>query len=310
MSTMRPFISIDSQSLIKSARKEDLRYADFVKIMSAEDAIDKSVRGVLLAGYPDDDGTRLNGGRTGANEGPATIRKFLYKTTPSQKNPKTIYDLGNLRIESDLGVRHEKAKSVALEAFKNQIPYVSLGGSHDYGYSDGAAFLTACTSIKKRPLVINFDAHLDCRPTDGGLNSGTPFYRLLNEFEFDFFEIGLQKVCNSRTYVEWAKARKAKCFFVDDLVMALKALKAALKVPRPVWVSVDLDVFSSAYAPGTSNNWPEGMTPREFAPFYDAILESDVRGLGLYEVVPNLDVDNITSKMAATLAHRFIESRR
>lgn len=306
---MRPFISIETQSLIKSSRKEDLRYADYTEVLTEKDPLSKAARGILLAGYPDDSGTELNGGRTGAKEGPATIRKYFYKTTPTLKNPKTIFDLGNLRIEGDLGARHELAKETAREAFKNQIPWVSIGGSHDYAYADGSAFLMECTSKKKRPLIINFDAHLDCRPTDSGLNSGTPFYRLLSDYDFDFFEIGLQSVCNSRTYLNWAKEQGAKCFFIDDLTMALKALKPALKVPRPVWLSIDLDVFASAYAPGTSNNWPFGMTPREFTPFFDEILASDLRGLGLYEVVPKLDVDNITSKLSAQLIHRFVESR-
>lgn len=72
---------------------------------------------------------------------------------------------------------------------------LSFGGGHDYGYPDGAAFLESCrtTANNRKPLVINFDAHLDVRSSEKGLSSGTPFYRLMEKYgdSFDLIELGI-----------------------------------------------------------------------------------------------------------------------
>jgi arginase family enzyme len=77
--------------------------------------------------------------------------------------------------------------------------------------------------------------------------------------------------------------------------------------PRPCFLSVDIDAFDSSYAPGASQSWPTGLTPREFFPFMDLLLHRlDVRSLGIYEVSPPLDVASATSKLGALIVHRFV----
>lgn len=307
------YISIDSQLFFKSSNDNDPRYGQFFASIG-----DKSPqKSLVVVGYGDDEGTRLNGGRLGSKDAPDKIRQFFYKTTPyetrkslmSQKS-QVLFDAGNLKIAGSLADRHEAAKKAAVQFFNSKNKILSLGGSHDYAYADGAAFLTVFGGQKLKPLIINFDAHSDCRPTDRGLTSGTPFYRLLSEFEgkFDFMEFGLLKLCNSQTYVDWARSKKTKLFFSDENTKALAALKKAIAKKRPIWVSVDLDVFSSNLSSGTSNNWPIGMTLEQFLPFYNLLLSKNIAGLGLYETIPALDTSDITVKLAASLAHAFTES--
>jgi len=307
------FISIDSQLFFKSSNVNDPRYGQFFQ--STDDGAVKN--SLVIVGYGDDDGTRLNGGRLGSKDAPDKIRQFFYKTTPyvnrdrleNGKN-KFLYDLGNLKITGELKDRHEAAKIATTKLFTNKNKVLSIGGSHDYAYADGAAFLKVFGGGKVKPLIVNFDAHADCRPTDKGLTSGTPFYRLLSEFggQFDFIELGLLKLCNSKTYVDWARSKKAQLFFNDENTKAMAALKKAVAKKRPIWVSVDLDVFNSSLATGTSNNWPFGMTLEQFTPFYNLLLSKKPEGLGLYEVVPALDTSDITVKLAASLAHSYTES--
>lgn len=306
-----PFISIDSQIFFKSPDQNDPRYGDF---FSSENQAPKNA--FVLLGYPDDEGTRLNRGRLGSKEAPDAIRKYFYKTTPYRTCKldrsvvrKGFVDMGNLEITGTLLSRHEAVRAHNGSLFSQDNRVISLGGSHDYGYADGAAFLDAFRRSKKKPVIINFDAHLDCRPMHDGPSSGTPFFRLLSEFkkDFDLFEVGLQSVCNSHHYVEWAQSKGARVFFIDELKKAMSALKSLKKGSRPVFVSVDLDVFSSSLGSGTSNNWPFGMSSEQFLPLFDLVLEMKPKGLGLYEVVPNLDRDQITTKLASSIIHRFIE---
>jgi formiminoglutamase len=169
-------------------------------------------RSIAILGYPDDEGIQRNGGRPGAAQAPDRIRKFLYRMTPSAlsgaETQARLFDLGNLDpAKHDLAKRHEVAQGAAALALAAGHRVLSFGGGHDYGFPDGAAFVADCLRTSgPRPLVLNFDAHLDVRPVNKGLTSGTPFFRLLERYpEIDFAEIGIQAHCNARAHLEEAK---------------------------------------------------------------------------------------------------------
>jgi formiminoglutamase len=269
----------------------------------------------MILGYPDDEGIALNGGRVGAKEAPNHIRSFFYKMTPSLLDPqrKHLMDLGNISLEQTLAERHERARAIIKTALLAGHRTIGLGGGHDYGYADGAGFLDACLEQKKRPVIINFDAHLDVRPTDKGFTSGTPFYRLLTQYEnqFDFVEVGLQNQCNSLDHLNWAKSKNAQIVLLEDirelgLKKTIEPLIETLK-GRPCFLSVDIDAFTSAEAPGCSQSWATGLTVREFLPALQLIKsQMDVRSLAIYEVSPPLDQDQQTSKLAALILHHTV----
>ncbi len=282
---------------------------------------------ICIAGYPDDEGIRINGGRLGAALGPDEIRRALYKMTPrlgSILRPSLI-DVGNLDVvDQDLATRHDSASAVALKALHSGARWIGLGGGHDYGFAEGTAF---CEWVKSsepkgtRPLIINFDAHLDVRPTTSGLSSGTPFYRLLEAHsDLDLVEVGIQPQCNSQRHAEWARSRGAMIITQEELSTATSSLTSSLAYfknrvqhlltpDRSVFLSVDIDGFSSAVAPGCSQSWATGMMPDEFFALFTFLLENlNVQVLGIYEVSPPLDQDLRTAKLAAQIAHRYIYS--
>ncbi|MCB0391528.1 MAG: formimidoylglutamase [Bdellovibrionales bacterium] len=272
----------------------------------------------ILAGYPDDEGIKLNGGRPGAAEGPNAIRNRLSRMTvdrPANEFP-IYYDIGNLNIEEgNLEERHKEVLQVGYSFLKQNKKWIGLGGGHDFGYPDGAAFLKAYS--EKKPVVINFDAHLDVRPLDKGLTSGTPFYRLLSEFpNFDFYEIGIQDECNSINHKKWCFEMGAKVLNysqiynssstpLNNICNFLEELKHS---KRPTFISLDIDVFSASYAMGCSQSWPMGLTANDFQLVFSFLLENlDIRSLGIYEVSPPLDSDDRTSKLAAQIIYRYLQ---
>lgn len=275
----------------------------------------------IIFGYPDDEGIKLNGGRPGAASAPNLIRQFLYKMTPpesyylNKKNKFKFQDYGNIDIQSDLGTRHEIAKNTLFKFQKNSR-LITFGGGHDYGYSDGASFIkTYFSSTQKKPLIINFDAHLDVRPVTQSYNSGTPFYRLLTEFkdQFHLLEIGLQNQCNSLQHWRWAKEQGAQTISLDeisekgwDIIWKNKMIQE-LDRSTPVWISFDIDALCAAEAGGCSQAWATGLKITDCLQFLNQLYKkSDVRGLGIYEVSPPLDRDFQTSKTAALLAYNFL----
>lgn len=289
----------------------DLRLGELVKATSPGSAE------WLLLGYPDDEGIKNNGGRVGAAQGPNKIRELLYRMTPSafSKVKLSLSDVGNLEIGSKLFDTHENAKNYVSQKLSAKKRMITLGGGHDYGYPDGAAFLQAFAKSKIKPLIINFDSHLDVRPLKdiNRINSGTPFFRLLSEFagRFEFLEVGLQPQCNSPSHLEWLKSKKGKFISITEIGQngLLSSLKKKVKAQkkRPLFISLDIDALSTTCAPGASQGWPSGIYMREMQ---EALLwlqkNFDLKLFSIYEVSPPLDIDNITAKTAATLIHRIL----
>ncbi len=282
------------------------------KIMTSADQAD-----YVICGYPDDEGIKLNGGRLGAALAPHEIRKAFYKMTSGALPKSKIFDAGNIDLKLPLEERHRVALTEAEKYYASNKFMISLGGGHDYGYPDTQSFLNAFKKSKLKPVVINFDAHLDVRPLDKGLSSGTPFYRMLtaNPKLCHFFEIGIQDQCNSLTHLKWCEDQGGHIVNLEEirnkglLAVFKKLLKPYKK--NPCFISVDIDSFSSAFAPGCSQSWPTGLTPDDFFAGFDFLFQQlDIKGLGIYEVSPPLDVQPLTSRLAALILYRCLRNRK
>jgi formiminoglutamase len=101
-----------------------------------------------------------------------------------------------------------------------------------------------------------------------------------------------------------------KVFSFSEAHMKLAKVFQSLRgLGRPVFLSIDIDAFSSAFAPGASASYPVGLDPAEFIGLLPWMSKTwDIKGLGIYEVSPPLDQDNRTSKLAAILIHNFLNS--
>lgn len=273
------------------------------------------VSGVVVLGYPDDEGVRLNGGQPGAAEGPRSIRHWLYRMTPHlERTLKPFSDVGDLNLEGDLAARHERATRVVSEFLQQGHQVLTLGGGNDYAYPDGHAFLNA-TAGQAKPLVINVDAHFDVRGLERGFSSGTPFYRLLeSNHEFDFFEFGIQPHCNSRAHLEYVRSQGGHVLTMEEhftsgvslLELTQRKWGELFLKKRPAFLAIDMDAFAWPYAQGTSAAWPLGISPQEFWPvLHFWLTRLDVRVMGLYEVAPRMDSTG-TPKLAAQWAHMYL----
>lgn len=270
-----------------------------------------------IVGYPDDEGIKLNGGRPGSHEAPKLIRQFLYKMTPALHHQRTfrLCDFGDISLEIPLSERHEVARRSAKLFHQHQAKVISLGGGHDYGYSDACGFIDNSANTTHKPVVINFDAHLDVRPNLHGNNSGTPFYRMLTEFheQVHFIEIGLQPQCNSQNHYNWAQAHGAHLYdlrWIENKgMMSLfnEKIFRELHPESPLFISFDIDALTASEAGGCSQAWATGLRLSECLRFLSTLYKrTKACGLGIYEVSPPLDRDFQTSKTAALLAHHFI----
>ena len=145
---MTSFSPISKNLFFTKNDVSDIRLGDLFVSRNSQDIIQNSF---CLVGYPDDEGIKLNGGRTGAALAPEKIREYLYKMTPPQKIEKNNFsDLGDLKVDDDLAKRHEAAKENISNILQKNSKFISLGGGHDYGYPDAAAFVQHYKNLQIR----------------------------------------------------------------------------------------------------------------------------------------------------------------
>lgn len=270
-----------------------------------------------LVGFKCDEGVQRDLGRTGADEGPTAIRQRLAKL-PIQKPVIHCYDAGNI-ICTDHDLEKSQAalgEVVALLLSKGLRPIV-MGGGHEvaWGHYQGISQIYK----QERLGIINFDAHFDMhpmRPTHKA-SASTPFYQIaeLHHAEkrhFDYNCIGIQHAGNIRQSFEIAKKHHVNMILADDLHQGLQE-KSFDFVDRVVdkndviYVSLSLDVFSPAFAPGVSVIQPLGLTPWHVIPLLrQAAASGKVISYDIAEHVPRYDIDHRTAKLAATLIYEII----
>lgn len=129
-------------------------------------------------------------------------------------------------------------------------------------------------------------------------------------------QVGIQNQCNSKNHLNWCKENNIEVLLLNEFfgkpLSLLENFKNAfgshVATNRPTYISIDIDGFSSAYAPGCSQSWPTGIEPRDFFPLFQWLVSTlNVRLLSIYEVSPPLDLQFVTSKLAAQIAHNYLE---
>ena len=230
--------------------------------------------------------------------------------TPFHSNQNKAIAL--LGYSSDEGVRRNHGR---VGSSLGADPII-LGGSHDlaYGHYNG---LSQYLPEGKKIGIINFDTHFDFRPNTNGNTSGTPFYQIAKEHEaknesIKYMALGIRKDANTKDLFEFAETHQAnylqqKYFCMTYLEHVELRLMQFIEDVDYIYTTIDLDGFSSAYAPGVSASSPMGFSPDIVLKSLKLILESGkLLGLDVVELNPNYDVDDQTAKLAASLVHYVI----
>jgi len=270
---------------------------------------------IAILGYVCDEGVRRNRGRIGAHEGPRAIRDRLAKL-PIHFENKRVVDVGDIICNDD---DMESCQLLFSNYVSNLIAQnifpIAIGGGHDMAYGHFRGIWNVIKKTKKRRIgIINFDAHFDLRPVETKSNSGTPFNQIIDELsstgdKVDYFVIGIQQQSNTKELFNIAKEDHINYVINYDCESSnteLEALKNRLnpfieKVDH-LYVTIDMDGFSSAYAPGVSAPSPLGFTPYFVFKMLRFLLQSKkVISFDIAELNPSLDRDNLTASLAAKI---------
>jgi formiminoglutamase len=271
-----------------------------------------------ILGYCCEEGVRLNQGRVGAKAGPQAIRQALGRLPNHLNSQQQIIDVGDVSYtKGELDTtQHLLSEKVAQLLENNAFP-ILIGGGHDMAYGHYNGIKKYLLSKNKRPSIgiINFDAHFDLRSDDTGANSGTPFFQIANENEpFNYLCLGIRKDANDRMLFETASELDVtyvmqNTFRIEFIKEINTWIRAFMDKVDHVYVTIDLDGFSSAYALGVSASSPLGFSPDVVMESLETITASGkLISLDIAELNPKYDVDGQTAKLAASLIHYVVHS--
>jgi len=271
-----------------------------------------------ILGYSCDEGVHRNQGRIGAKEGPKAIRQALAKMPNHLAIETQLLDVGDIHCKDDqLEATQAQLSDTVNELLNKNILPILIGGGHDIAYGHYNGIKQYLLKQNKRPNIgiINFDAHFDLRQDDLGANSGTPFFQIANENNpFHYLCLGIRKDANDKNLFE--TAQELDVTYVDRNTFRIQFAKeintwirAFMEKVDYLYVTIDLDGFSSAFAPGVSAPSPLGFSPDIVLQSLETIIASGkLISLDIAEMNPKYDIDNHTAKLAAALIHKVIHS--
>lgn len=283
-----------------------------------------------LIGSEVDADVRRNLGKPGAIEGPNAIRRALRILPEHPPATVTLFDVGNIYLETSAGERQlrraQEALAKAVEVVQSQGLFsIVLGGGNglSFGHWLGIHRFLEMSSPSQKLGIINFDAHFDLRPlNERGISSGTPYsqvaeYSRRHDIPFQYLCIGIQRAGNTQFLFDRAMQLGALHLLADQFLEEYKfdmltTIHRFLHGLDAVYLSVDLDVFTSGSAPGVSAVNPDGITPGPlFYALFDQIVGTGkVVGFDVAEMSPPHDAqDGRTARLAARLIQRLIYTR-
>ncbi len=258
-----------------------------------------------LLGVPYDGTTSF---RPGTRDGPDALRRVsdgLETYSPSldrDLEDHQFTDYGNLSIPHGAPEPVARLTGDAVRAIleTGAIPFV-LGGEHSI--TPGAVRAT----LDRHPelAVIQFDAHADLREEFNGSpwSHASAMRRCLDRLPADrLLQVGIR----SGTRAEFREMRENERLIPPDA----EALAAALEKlgERPLYLSVDLDIFDPSLFPGTGTPEAGGIDWPVFEKLLKVIPWEKIKACDLMELSPALDASGCSSCLAAKAVREMLLS--
>lgn len=251
---------------------------------------------VALLGIPHDENSSF---LKGAAQAPEAIRRELYSDAYSIWS-ETGIDLGapgRLVDHGDIGFDESEDAWTKIEREASAIlatgtPLISLGGDHAITYP----LLRAAHAHHASLTILHIDAHADIYHAYQGnpRSHASPFARIMEDgLAGRLIQAGLRTV-NDHHREQWRR------FGVEAIDAAACGERLPFDIRTPIYLSVDIDAFDPAYAPGVSHREPGGLSPRQVIGWIHA-LQQPVIAADIVEYNPRRDWDDITATLAAKL---------
>lgn len=305
--------------------KDGLRWHQKVELMEANKSLhlpmaDSKTQNFIIAGFCSDEGVRRNQGRLGAADAPAMLRSHLSNLPWHFEEKIMLTDVGDVFC---LGEFLEDAQNdlgeLVSKSLKAGYKTILLGGGHEIALGHYLGIRNLLLEKKAHLGIINFDAHFDMRiSANDKPTSGTSFLNIAkdlqkNNLPFSYLVLGVQRASNTpklfQTAQEWGvsyiPSEKMDFMFIERIYEKITHFIADKDY---LYISVCLDVFSAAYAPGVSALNGLGIYPTIVTDLIKFIAESGkVIAFDIAELNPKFDYDGRTARLAANLVFSYVD---
>lgn len=246
-----------------------------------------------LIGLPYDASSSYHRGPAAA---PAMIREALHCESTNfwseaGRDLSQLADCGDLTLPANDEARDliERAIRGVLEL--GQVP-IALGGDHSVTYP----ILRAIGPHHPNLTILHFDAHSDLYQDFAGdrFSHACPFARIMEDgLAKRLVQVGIRTLSAHQR-------GQAERFGVEVIDMRAWAAGERPKLQGPLYVSIDMDAFDPAFAPGVSHCEPGGLTSREVITLLQS-LPGALVGADVVEFNPSHDSLGITAPLCAKL---------
>ena len=250
---------------------------------------------IILQGIPYDGKSSY---LKGASLAPPFIRdKFWSKSSNTFSEShldigQHIDDAGDNRINDYFEIEKITVKHLTKN---NRI--LTLGGDHSITYP----IIKAYSKFYDTFDILQIDAHPDLYEEfdNDRYSHACPFARILDEKLIgQLFQVGVR----TWTTHQLEQADKYKIAIRE---MKNFSLNDIAEIKNDVYISLDIDAFDPAFAPGVSHHEPGGLTSRQVINIIQSI-KTRIIGADIVEFNPNRDIQGITATLAAKMMKEIL----
>ncbi|GAB4517748.1 MAG: agmatinase [Allomuricauda sp.] len=235
----------------------------------------------------------------GARKAPPLIRDALFSGSMNLFSEDMVsmedigfLDKGDFHIEHYFDIGSITDKHLAVHE-----KVLTLGGDHSITYPIIKAFSKQYPKLD----ILHLDAHADLYHSYDGdpYSHACPFARIMEEkLASRLVQVGIRTLNPHQT-------QQAKKYNVEIHSMRGLDITTIPKFENPLYISLDMDVFDPAFAPGVSHHEPGGMTSRQVIELIHRI-EANVVGADIVEYNPERDVQGMTAYLAAKILKELL----
>jgi agmatinase len=288
--------------------KRSLPYAGIPTLLGLPSAPSAAGLDIALVGVPMDLGVS---NRPGARFGPRAVRTIerigpfhpTFRGVPS--GAVRAADVGDVPFRSRYSLEQSLEDiEIYFRALKAQgVRPLAVGGDHSITFP-----ILKALGAEAPVGLVHIDAHCDTMGAYDGskFHHGGPFRLAVLAGVLDperTIQIGIRG--SSNMFWEFSHASGMTVIYMEDFMrMGLAAVAERARAvvgSGPVYVSVDVDGFDPAYAPGTGTPEAGGLEAREGLALLRALAGLQIVGADVVEVAPQYDPTTNTSQLAAQL---------
>ena len=204
----------------------------------------------------------------------------------------SIEDKGDFEIAEYFDI-----EEITEDHLNTNAKILTLGGDHSITFPIIKAY------GKKYPKldILHIDAHADLYEAFDGdpYSHACPFARIMeNGLATKLVQVGIRTL--NPHQAQQAEKYKVELHQMKDL-----DLSSIPAFQNPLYISLDMDAFDPAFAPGVSHHEPGGLTSRQVIDLIQGI-DTEIIGADIVEYNPGRDFQNMTAFLAAKMMKELL----